>query len=297
MTEACSKRVVEALVLGLETPSPVDGDVLRFAEDVLGLVDSSQWHATLNDPQNPDREMLAELLLFPGAATKKNLERILAGAQCMQGDADALALVLAGKRASFLLPGDERLEFDLTGADARLLVRRLRLARAMPVQVLAALEDQPEAVSLAACLRLRRARFPWDAGTEHFVRTLILNLGGHPDFAALLDFSCLFLEAEAQTGDLAAAMVRRRQDAERHLKNHQAFQQRLDKSNYETMRLSGDQAPHVDPAALRGEIQALDRLCPAVFGRSVVSGQVDRDLGRYAGAQGVQDLLSLLGDD
>ncbi|MBU1000983.1 MAG: hypothetical protein KKE73_00495 [Proteobacteria bacterium] len=297
MSDARFEKLARALTLGLGAMSPVDGEVLRFAEDALGLADSWQWNTVFNDPGDPHREMLVELLLFPDSGMMQTLESLLVGEHGTDAEAAALTDALIGKPACFLLPQGEALRFLLSAADARLLVRRLRLTRSTPVHVQAALEGLSEEVILVARLRLRRARFTWNARAGHFMRALIASLGLHPIFPELLDYSCLFLEAEDEGDDLAAAMVRRRQEAELHLKNHQAFQERLAKSNFETMHLAGDQAPHVEPTALVREIRALDMICPAVFGRPAVSGRMDRNLGQFAGAQGVRDLLRLLDDD
>ncbi|BBD07390.1 hypothetical protein [Desulfovibrio ferrophilus] len=296
MSEHWFDLVVCTLQQGLASVSAVDVGVLRLAEDVLDIGEYGDWNSVLNDLDNPDRMMLAELLLFPDVEISTKLESLLVDLEWTEAHTLALARTLEGEPACFQLPDATEIRFALTSDDSRMLVRRLRLTRTSPAAVQAALRCLPDKLALMARFRLRRARFPWTFKAGHFANSVIMKLGSDSDFMSLLDFCCLFLESEVDAGDLAAAMIRKRQDAERQLKTHQAFQERLDKSNFETMLLTGDRAPHVEPEVLENEMRVMDRIISTLYGTSALSGLRSCDLGFVSGIHAVQDLLHLMND-
>ncbi|WP_461210004.1 hypothetical protein [Desulfocurvus sp. DL9XJH121] len=280
----------------LASPAPAGPEAEALAEQALGFSGPGDWREALGDPDHPDRSALAELLLFPDLGLRLALEPELPSAGCGPGDEAVLIRGLAGAGARFLLPGGEPLEFVLSGEDAELFVRRLRLGRVAPPEVLAALEPLAPEAGTGARARLRRSRFAWEPGAAFVVRSLALRLGGEEDFADLLDWLCLFLESLEGQGAVSPALAARYAESETRLKDHLAFMQRLEKSNFETMLLTGDRAPHADPEALRRDMAASQRIRLAVFNVPAAPPVAQRELGEVAGDEsGVRDIMRLLG--
>lgn len=285
-------KLADILTAVLSEPTPAPGDVARFAEVSLGLADAGALRDALAEEDGAERQALAELLLFPDRGLRERLEPELPDAGLPSADEAELASLLAGTRARFLLADGGEAGFGVSADEAALFVRRLRASRALPAQVAAALE--PLAGAAAARVRLRGARFPWTPAASFLIRTLALRLGGEADFPDLLDWCCLFLEALASDADHSAELARVRLRAERDLKAHLAFQERLAASNFETMLLSGERAPHADPEALERDMRSAERIRLAVFGLSAAGDVADRDLGGFQGEDGVRDMLRLL---
>lgn len=371
-----AESLARKLAAHLETPTEVGAQAVRFAETALGLTDAAGWRELLADADDPDRAMLVELLLFPGRSLRLELEPMLseggrsvdaqAGGAVGGGDArgvspvnaselaESVARSLAGHAARFVLSDGLAVDIRLGRDDAALLVRRLRLENTPPGEILDALEALGQDERIRGCVRLRMARFPWTPAARFMIGALVGKLGADADFPVLLDWCCLFLEAEDAPCDpgvgsgvegaggkssgpeemmpgeasvavpevddglvpgglpglagmpslptvtppeferLSLALAARHALAVRLLKDHAARQERWDKSNFETMLMSGDRPPHGDPESLRGDMAAADRIRMAVFGLSAASSVLDRDLGEVGDGDALSGMLRLM---
>lgn len=295
MTESLPRRAAAILEDWLSGPREAGPEALALAGDIVAGADD--WQRLLADSDAPEASMLVELLLFPDGTLRRAMEPLLAEGEWGEADLRALAGRLRGTRCRFSLPDGGCFELTADEVELLTLLGRLRPARRTPQMLLDVLAGLPETVAPDAAVRLRLSRFAWNPKAEFCVRTLCLRLGRDGEFPELLDFLCLFLESHADEADLAAAMLARREAAERHLKNHLAFMERLERSNFETMHLSGDRAAHADPEVLRREMALMDRLCPALFGREVAPAVSERDLGHIDGEDGVGAMFDLLDGD
>lgn len=234
-----ARELADIIARHLAAPSPVGGEAIRFAETALGLSDANAWRELLAEADDPDCELLVETLLFPGDGLRRAVEPALsnrpwsaqladtngsddverlgaAGGADTNAPADvlmdveALAMALAGRTVRFVLPDASTVAIPLDSEGAALLVRRLRLDNTPPETVLAALASLDDDRWLGACVRLRMARFPWSDAARFMVRTLAERLGTDTDFPRLLDWCCLFLEAEDTASEDSSA----RQDQE-----------------------------------------------------------------------------------
>ena len=332
--DECARAVARVARERFEAPSPVGEEAVRYAQTALGLWGAAQWTALMADEGDPDREAMAEIVLFPDEGMRLALEPVLAGCAHGAPDADAVARGLAGCEASFVAPEGAQFVVRLDAAQAELVVRRLHVDVAFPTDVLEALAALDGDVCLRARVRLRRARLAWADAVRFVVRTLAERLGGEADFLRLLDWCCLFLESESPRMDesrgpvahgpaaeltggdvvldglgplpgaasalppgapgLSLALASRHARAVRLLKDHEARTGRWEKSNFETMLLSGDRPPHAEPDALRRDMAASERIRMAVFGLSAAASVLDRDLGGVAEGDALDGIFRLM---
>ena len=336
--DECARAAARVVGERLEAPSPVGDEAERYAQTALGLWDAVEWAALMVGEGDPDREAMAEILLFPDEGMRLALEPVLAGCAVGSPDADAVARGLVGCAARFVAPGGAQIVVRLDASQAALVVRRLHVDAAPPSDVLGALAALDGEVCLRARVRLRRARLEWTDAARFVVRTLAERQGGEVDFLRLLDWCCLFLESElplvgefpAPASDDAAspgvpggdgvldglgplpgaapvapalppraqalslALAKRHARAVRMFKDHEARTGRWEKSNFETMLLTGDRPPHADPEALRRDMAASERIRMAVFGLSAAASVLDRDLGDVAEGDALGGMLRLM---
>jgi hypothetical protein len=308
------------------------------------------------DQPAADAETALEYLLYPDTALRLTVERLLvhAGRAASESAPDpapvpdpapAIASSLSAEVLRLLPPDspavlhlsetrDEpqdgsqhaphavRLVLPVPGWAMALLVRRLRLDRAIPAHLAAAVADHlPEPQALAVRLALRDARFELaetpavsaaesSAGTSRESRPdLVLRFiqrmpPSDPGYVEALALWLDLLHDLPPGGSAHAALSARRERLSRAAREADEFTERLGRLNMEILMLQGVHAPALDAAEARRRVRLMDRMCLAVLGRPAAPDPAEdgmapnapagHDLGAFDPATGLDDLMRLL---
>jgi hypothetical protein len=250
---------------------------LHFIDSTFAHPSAAELGALIADDNVPERDSLLELLFSPDEALQIALEERL---DLRQGALPRVDEVLAHLAAvplavEFRFPdGRGRFEVAMTAPLARRLVRGLGIDRELPERVAEAIAARGAGAG-ATRLRvmIRNARFAFTPAASEFLCALVATLD--PDDEE--DRSCLAFAMEilAETGasaDVFAALAARKQWLSRALQHGRRLREQLARSNLETLLSQGQRLTWVDEALARRQMDHVDRIGRAVFGRGLPAG-------------------------
>jgi hypothetical protein len=115
---------------------------------------------------------------------------------------------------------------------------------------------------------LRNARFEFTPAVNEFLRALIPTLGvPNEDGQACLAFALELLAEFEASAELYPALCARKKWLARALHHGQRLRERLSQSNVETLLSQGQRLAWVDETRIRCQMNYIDRISRAVFGR------------------------------
>lgn len=268
-----------------------DSQVFDFMEAVFGNMDSEEYAATLarvlKDEDEPEHEQLKEMLLFPDEALRMAVEPSLEKAKLSPADLDDLAGDLAGalQAVPVAVPGTQTvLQLPFERDAAKLFVSRLHADVHLDERLIASADEHlPPETATAVKVRLRSSHLPINEGLVLFLRRVLTTMGNEDTFLA--DFSSLLvILAEDDHGrDVYELLKEKKIAAVDQLRLKKDQEERLAKSNTETMLMAGERILAFDEDTLREGIAVIDRVSLAVFGVAVETGEdiPARDLGVF----------------
>lgn len=285
-------------------------DVRRFMEGTFGAADVETLQTVLADPDNSERDSLLDLLFFPDQSLQAAIEPLLEAQPLSTADVGRLAQRFKATplAARFRLPGTDRaipVALPASGVDA--FVIRLNLAWA-PAAALAAALSRLDAGLLAPGgsaedgrirlrVRLRNAALTQTAVQVRFLCDFLERMPlGDEAFVDHLQFSLVFLQEHPDAGNLYAALMDRKRFICRHLQKSWRAAERAARSNMETLAMTGVRTPYFDVARGERDLEMIDRIALAVFGRTEMGEGLPRevDLGDQAGRLDPAELIRRL---
>jgi hypothetical protein len=250
---------------------------LHFIDSTFAHPSAAELGALIADDNVPERDSLLELLFSPDEALQIALEERL---DLRQGALPRVDEVIAHLAAAplaveFRFPdGRGHFEVAMTAPLARRLVCGLGIDRELPERVAEAIAARGAGAG-ATRLRvmIRNARFAFTPAASEFLCALVATLD--PDDEE--DRSCLAFAMEilAETGasaDVFAALAARKQWLSRALQHGRRLREQLARSNLETLLSQGQRLTWVDEALARRQMDHVDRIGRAVFGRGLPAG-------------------------
>ncbi len=297
------RHLAEGIVLG--------DDVLRFLESTHGGSTSEDMAALLEDLEGGDAATLQELLFFPDESLQLKIESL------MDGGGLAPDAVMRISRDLQDLPADALFIFPDSGEG---------IAIAFPVQGVEAFVDRLH-LCWAASDAIRQAaaiRFGDDGGRRSVGPTLAQILVRLRNAAlAQTSFQCAFLEkffaafptdrtdyfehldfvlrflSETQDGeDAYEALMGKKIFYFRQFSQARRAKTLFDKSNMETLIMTGVRLPHMDTGAAVRAMELIDNLALFLFGRTehFPGSPLAVDLGDIPDTAGAQEISRLLSD-
>jgi len=114
------------------------------------------------------------------------------------------------------------------------------------------------------------------------------------DLLNSLDFIMGFFEEVPEGRDIYQALMDKKRFYFRNFQNAVKFEEKLKKSNMETLLLQGIRSPYIDKTDALNKIAMIDTISLAVFGRTDYSEQLRRDvdMGEYQDIEKVMKAFS-----
>lgn len=265
LAEAIRERFAEGIELG----EPVH----HFIESSLSDAAPETVAEVLESPEDFGAEPLMELIFFPEEADQLRLEPLLESEFFEPGDGERVVSRLADP------PLTARLGLSWTGAAFTVSVppwvigeylRRLCIQWRGDAEILSALDRflDPETARRFR-VTMRNARFQASERTRPFLVHFLERFAGTPaDLRDAFAFLLGFLPGVPGDQPIYGALLDRKRRAQKALSLAQDAETRREKSNMEILLLQGFRASHVDVPAVERELELLDQIFYAVFGRA-----------------------------
>jgi hypothetical protein len=258
----------EILSRGLDLPEAT----VRFIDSTFSYPSPAELATIAGDDGDPERDSLLALLFSPDELLQIELESRLSRLQgelpCVEEVASRLAAEPLPVR--FRFPDDRGvLDVPMTAPLARRLIHGLGIGRVLPAGVAEVIEATASGGGGNRLrVMLRNARFEFTPAVNEFLRALIPaldlpNEDGQACFAFALE---LLAEFEASAEPYPALCARKKWLA-RALHHGQRLRERLSRSNVETLLSQGQRLAWVDETQVRCQMNYIDRISRAVFGR------------------------------
>lgn len=285
---------------------PLDADALATIRQTLGEADPARALALLAaDPEACEHTPLVALLFSPGAATRRELEPLLAEADLTEGEGEELARrvgALGAGPLALLLPHGLRLDHPAREEDLRGFVLRLRPGATAPPELRRIIRqrcggDAGQEQGRELCALLRHSRLVWSPARVFFLAALLERSTGGDDLSALTAWALGFLDLAGEAFAPREALHERRAALTRMLHLAEAFEEACGRASFEVRLSQGQRQGHVHGPDVLRELALLDRACELVLGlpgQRLENGP-DRpqrlDLGQ---AEDAEELLRLL---
>jgi hypothetical protein len=286
----------------------LDEATLDFLASTHGAVGAGEVEDLLSDAGETDVESLLELLFFPDLPLQVSLEGVLDGRGLEDGSLKALVRSLSEAPAQtlFVLPaGGGRLSMAMPPGRAPGFVDRLRLGWSLPAPLRPRLSAAfpgdgpgPSPGMAEVLVRLRNAGLPATAFQTAFLDRFFLAFpADRPDYLDHLACLAGFLSETPEAADPYDALMGKKAFWFRQLQQARKARALLEKSNFETLVMSGMHVPAMDTAAAVQAMERIDALALRLFGRTdpfdANPSAVDLgEVGADAGVDGISRLLS-----
>jgi hypothetical protein len=290
---AIALRIREILAAGAEL-SP---EVMRFVDSTFSVPSTAELAAILSSEADGERESLLELLFSPDESLQIEIEELLAAAPPPgpQEDRIVASLCRPALSVAFRLAGGRGVvKVAMTPPLARRFVHHLNAHRRIPEPVAAAAAPRlTDRARLRLRVLLRNARFDFSPTKTEF----LCRLTGQLDFTEdggweALAFALELLAEVGPGADIGRALEERKKLLVKALHHGRQLREQLAADNIETLLSRGQRLTWVDETATLRQLDFIDRICRAAFGRIVHLDPVGPD--ETVAFSGLPDLADFL---
>ena len=247
---------------------------LDFIVNTCGLEPGENLGKALEDPEAWDAESVAALVFSADEATQIGLLPILHEFPFSDTDSDEIKAALedAPVGVTVHLPEPDS-PLSITAAPFSLdrFVDSLHITRRVPSDIALAIDDHvPGDRRTLTSQRIRMAAVPSD---EHVRDTLVLFLQQLADDTDFFSMLALVLEIIADAKDpehLYEHLTFRKRRLYRALQEAEKFERAREQHNMETLMMQGRRVPTIDVEDAQHQMNIIDRICFAMFGKTEV---------------------------
>ncbi len=280
--------LADAISLWIREGRHVTAEVRQYAERLDSYAQADPVLALLN-PEEPEHETFAEMLLFPDEALHDRVDA------CLLPDTEGTHPPFLGNEDLVLLealltdaapvctvtqalPDGKGWEaaFAVPSSIMHALIKRLHLTVRIPTRLLACIARQMDAPRARRTrTRLRLSRLALDGACGQLVERFIRQYPStDPAYEKTLAFWLHFLSSvplhgtDAEHMEQAAqkALAKRHQRLCRALRQASDFAEKVQRFSMELMMMQGQVAPYVHEEEAREELRIMERTSLAVFG-------------------------------
>jgi hypothetical protein len=257
---------------------------LSLSNGVIQYIDSTFSNPTveelkeiLQDDSNCEKDSLVELLFFPDLSLQYKLEDFLESRQFEQDDEIKVLDHLCRNPivVEFYFPenrGFFKLEIPETAAHQ--YIKRLNIFKQIDRNLLLTIKENTTANSKNKfAVRLRNSRFAATDNTHRFLSVFFEKWDTeNNDALKYFDFILLFLEELQEDHDICEALMKKKRFYLKHLKRAEKFEEQLNKTNMETLMLTGKITALIDKNEARDKMATIDRISQTIFGKTEYYG-------------------------
>ena len=253
---------------------------LHFIDSTFLSPSADALQAIINDPANCEREVLVQLIFFPGDPVQLQLEPLLETHPfSIQDEAllldylkhhfQGISISLPNGREAFSITSDSSSYDHGVIRDLALehFVYHLNCLKKLPDNVISVIDNHvPEAKKIWTKIRLRNARFDFTAKNTiwlcSFFEAAYKFDGIYDD---VLHFAIEFVDNLAETDDIYNKLMALKRAYFKAMEKNKAFEAQMQKSNMETMIMQGKRGSGMGTETARKKIILIDRISYAVY--------------------------------
>jgi hypothetical protein len=294
--DTLTQRLIEELRKGI-TP---EEEMRHFLDSTFSITTPEGLRRFMDDRENPDREMLFELLFFPDRKAKLTLEALFNEFQCTDDDEQAIiddvcrATIAADIRFDKTTPP---VHITLTEGCKELFVKRLNMKANPPESVVKAAKTHlKEGKENLFLVLLRGEKIPWTDETTGFINRLLQGLSTRVrDLETHLVTAIITLSSFTGDTSLLDHFLAIRQNMEAAAEKAHQFAEGLKTLTMETMMMQGMIGPSHSEEEMRHKIHILDTLIQKGFGVDpTLLEPVHVELGDFSGSDGVTGVFKAM---
>lgn len=299
------RRLADAIEILLSEGIRLSRDVLHCLDSMSGIDSPRALENAFCGPPDSETGSLVELIFFPDRSQQALLEPILEKTVFNEADIDSLIDRL------IRIPIVTHLHFpDAYGAcrvsipvaALRRFVHRLNLTRVIDPRISEVFKAYPDpGFAIRIRVMLRNARFPFYENIVSFILDFLAGMDlSDSDYLGLFAFSCDTLERIGPADDIHAAFIARRRHYADMIRQSRDSDRQLSVQPVEALMLKGIHIVSVDVEEATRQIEWIDRICLAAFGRidpadCLCQSEESNDLGVFENGCGdIETVIKIL---
>jgi len=263
-----AQRIREIFRAGLHA----DADTLHYIRTVFSDPGLPELAEILEDDDNAENCSLTELLFFPDENLQMELEDLLEQQNFETEDLRNILDCLYAEplQAKIIFPDMGKLHIPVPRWAAEGFLRRLNIAKKTDPRIYEAVEKyaKPDLRNLFK-VRVRNSAFVQNEKTVgffcHFLERTDANL---PDAGDLSAYVLNFLNQLREGDQIYKTLTDKKKRCFRCVEENLRFAQQLERGNMEILLLQGIRPPQMTRDAALKEMEIIDRISYAVFGRT-----------------------------
>ncbi|MFY9941220.1 MAG: hypothetical protein WAK57_03530 [Desulfobacterales bacterium] len=274
-TQNAVERVVERIIRVLTEGVDLGSEAWHFIESTFPDTSASDLADLMVAGEDVEAAPLIELLFFPDERLQTRLEGLLSCLVLEAGAETAVADRLQAQKpvARIACPGwgPQACRFPMPAQAVPAFVARLNIGHRLAEPIAGAIERRVvEAHRDHLRVKLRNARIPFSAAQAAFICELLAKLpAGDPDLLDVMDFVLALLEELGPDGDIRGGLLEKKKFYFQNLQRAEQMADLIQGRNMETLMLQGVRMPYVDKSDALFKMSLIDRICIALFDRSV----------------------------
>lgn len=265
-------RIIRAIDRLWDRGIALSDDTLFFLDSCLGITTAQDLADMLGTDDAPDRDMILEMILFPGENTRLNLEPLMGhqGLDPEQINDITRHLILDHGELTLIHPRTAGLiRMAVPPAHVTIYIDRLFLDRSVDPDIgdaLAACFSQPDFLSCRALLRRRSPDLK--NGKKAILLDFIRNAGDREGITGLLDLLLAILSDMPDAATPESCFLQRYFQEKKRLKTIRRFEEKRARYNMEYLMMSRYLVPHESVEQVLDRIGKLDILLFEILGIS-----------------------------
>jgi len=294
------EKLTRTLLEELSREITPEKEMSHFLESTFSITVPEELRLVFDDEENPDRDMLFELLFFPDRKTKLRLEPLFSECRCTGEDEKKIIDTVCRETvtADITLEGTtEPVSVTLPRECMELFVKRLNVKANPPESVVdAARTHLAGGRDNLFLVLLRGEKMRWTDETTGFLNRLLQGLASRgSDLETHLVTAIITMSAFNGTHTLQDHFMAIRQEMEAAAEKAHQFEEGLKTLTMETMMMQGMIGPSHTEVEMLHKIRILDTLIFEGFGVDpTLLEPVRVELGDFSGSDGVTGMFKAM---
>ena len=264
----------------------LSADVVHYIDSTFSYPTIDELQAILADESNCEADTLAELLFFPDESIQARLEKELERYRPQKEDENEIIKLLCREPlpVTFRFTDDrDALIFPIPEDVIRQFTVRLKISKHLDANLLDSIHnygDEKNAIRFK--VKIRNSRFtPSEAKTEFLCRFFEKIGAKSHDIFECLEFVLGFLDEIINDGDIYQALMAKKKFYFISLQKAKKMDARIEKHNIETLLMQGERVTLIDQAEIRKNMQIIDRISRAIYGKTEYFEQPFSEEGQF----------------
>jgi hypothetical protein len=271
--------------------------VIDYIEATFSSPTAVELEEILNDESNCERDVLLELIFFPGERLQTQLEEFLEENVFTEEETESIHKDLQSKKidAKIIFPNPRqtiglRVPRSIFGT----FLSRLNISRKIDPQLRTAISKYITASDrMAVKIKLRNATSAPAGNKVDFLCRFFQMMYADATFMASFEFILEFFGEIKDEADVYDTLMAKKRSCLDQLNKREKFEEALKKNNIETLMLRGEKVPYVDKSDALKTIAVIDRVSLMVFGRTDTVLPAEASVASF-GNQSQEDLTDMI---